>query len=240
MSDISEVEKSVNISLNDVIEIQSNKGKWKNIFIGGHKFTHQKVINDIHYYVCAKYFDRKCSCRLVKRSETDYQIRGTHCHPGNATELPRTEILQTLKATAKTDRSKASVLIATSVGTVNSQVAVSLPPMSQMSRTINRIRNAENIKIPRNTKRIELSEKYTVTKRGDNFLLFDNGSEDDRLLIFGTKDNLRVLKNCFNMHCDGTFDVTPPGFDQMYTIHGKCCLCNTNCIQSTNNSIKFI
>lgn len=204
-----------------VTEIESNKGTWRNIFYDGSKFTHQKLANNIHYYVCANYFDRKCPCRIIKRSESDYILRGDHCHPGNATMRPRTEILQSLKQSAKTDRSKASVLIASAVGTVNSQVAVNLPPVSQIGRTINRVRNKNSIKIPRNVKKIELSEKFTVTKRGENFLLYDNGTEDDRLLIFGTRDNLRVLKNSSVIHCDGTFDVAPPGFDQLYTVHGK-------------------
>lgn len=208
-----------------MIEISSNKGKWNNIFVDGHKFIHQKVVNNTHYYACAKFYDRKCACRLVKRD--DYRIRGEHCHPGNATDRPRTEVMDTLKKTAKTDRSKASVLIASAIGTTNSQVAVKLPPLIQISRTINRVRNADNIRIPRDTRRIELSEKYTVTKRGDNFLLYDNALENDRLLIFGTKDNLRVLKNCSTFHCDGTFDVTPPGFNQLYTLHGNESLINS-------------
>lgn len=172
-------------------------------------------------YVCSKYYDRKCSCRIIKKGESDFILRGEHCHPGDPNIRPRNEILHSLKETAKNDHNKASALIASAVGTVNSQVAVNLPTLSQIGRTINRVRNAENIKIPRNAQRIELSEKYTVTKRGDKFLLYDNGVEDDRLLIFGTRDNIRVLKNCSMFHCDGTFDVTPPGFDQLYTIHGN-------------------
>lgn len=219
MSDNNKVEKKINPE--DVVEVASNKGKWNNIFVDGYKFTHQKVVNGSHYYVCAKYFDRKCQCRLIKKNKNDFICRGEHQHPATASDLPRAEVLLTLKETAKTDRSKARNLIANAVGTVNSQVAVVLPTLSQMGRTVNRVRNAGNIKIPKNAKRIELSEKYTVTPKGDNFLLFDNGNEDNRLLIFGTRDNLRVLKNCASISCDGTFDVTPPGFHQLYTIHGK-------------------
>lgn len=117
MSDINEVEKKIN--LEDVVEIASNKGKWKNVFVDGYKFTHQKVVKECHYYVCAKYFDSKCSSRLIKKSETDYTLRGDHQHPATASDLPRADTLQTLKETAKTE-------------TVNSQVAVVLPTLSQM------------------------------------------------------------------------------------------------------------
>lgn len=210
----------MNINPDEIRELKSNKGKWNIIFYDGYKFIHQNSKDVTHYYVCEKYFDRKCPCRLIKKGE-NYSIRGVHIHPGNAVARPRTEVLSTLKEKAKTDRSKASVLIGSVVGTVNSQVAVSLPPNSQLSRTCNRVRNKDNIVIPKNVKRIEISNQYTVTKKGECFLLFDNGSEDDRLLIFGTRDNLRVLKNCSNIYCDGTFDITPPGFDQLYSVHGN-------------------
>lgn len=79
------------IDAKDIIEIKSNKGKWKNIFYDGHKFVHQREANSAHYYVCAKYFDRKCSCRMVKKNETDYTLRGEHCHPADPNDRHRVE-----------------------------------------------------------------------------------------------------------------------------------------------------
>lgn len=137
--------------------------------------------------------------------------------------MPRAELLDSLKKKAKTDRATAQKLIADAVGTVSSQLAVKLPTMSQISRTISRSRNAEHFAVAKNADGLNLTSKYTNTQRGDNFLLYDNEIEEDRLLIFGTLDNLRVLRNCIEIFCDGTFDICPPSFGQVYTIHGNIC-----------------
>jgi hypothetical protein len=53
------------------------------------------------------------------------------------------------------------------------------------------------------------------TCSGDAFLLH----QDDRMLIFSTTDNLRHLSHADTYFCDGTFEVSPELYYQMYTIH---------------------
>lgn len=205
----------------NIAEVKSNKGCWNNVFVDGYKFNHQKVIKDNHYFVCANYSNKNCKCRLIKTKTGEYKVNGTHNHTPNPTELPRAQILDSLKEKSKSDRASARVLIADAVGTVNSQVAVKLPTMSQIARTINRTRVAGNISTPKTCAELQLTPNYTTTQKGVNFSLFDNAIDEDRLLIFGTNDNLRVLKNSTNIFCDGNFDICPPGFAQVYTIHGN-------------------
>lgn len=59
------------------------------------------------------------------------------------------------------------------------------------------------------------------------FLFFDSGSADpNRFLMFSTTQHLKRLENS-HLFCDGTFDITPDLFHQVYTIHAmiaqKCC-----------------
>lgn len=90
-----------------------------------------------------------------------------------------------------------------------------------MARAANRIRNKENIlKLPKTIAEINLSDKYTVTFKGNRFLLHDNENNENRLLIFATEENLRVLSKCNEWYCDGTFGIVPNMFTQLYTIHG--------------------
>lgn len=112
-------------------------------------------------------------------------------------------------------------MIAEAVGVIGTQIAANLPTCSQMSRTINRVRNAGNpAKDPSKPDKFNLTPEMVKTAKGEDFLLFDNANENDRMLIFGTKENLRILKECTDLFCDGTFDVVPNLFSQLYTIHG--------------------
>lgn len=125
---------------------------------------------------------KKCKCRLIRTGD-DYKVTGDHNHTPTPTDLPRTKILDSLKTKAKTDRVAAQKLIAEAVGPISSQVAVKLPTMSQITRTINLSRNAEHFATAKNSDGLNLSSMYTTTVRGDNFLLHDNGIDEDRLLF---------------------------------------------------------
>lgn len=205
----------------NIAEVKSNKGKWNNIFVDGFKFSHEKENGEKHYYVCACRKTKKCPCRLTKTGDGEYKVNGIHNHPPNPAEHQRAEVLDTIKTKAKVDSAGAQKIIAEAVGLVHSQVASNLPSMSQMGRTVNRMRNATHTIKSNATNGLQLNEMNTKTQKGENFLLYDNEDDDDRLLIFGTQQNLRILKESTAFHCDGTFDIAPPGFNQIYTVHGR-------------------
>ena len=57
----------------------------------------------------------------------------------------------------------------------------------------------------------------------EDFLHYDNGREAGaaRILIFTTARNLQILQRATTWAMDGTFNIAPPLFAQVYTIHAK-------------------
>jgi len=55
---------------------------------------------------------------------------------------------------------------------------------------------------------------------GDQFLKYDSGPSDDRMLIFTTDSYLNFLKWCDTWLVDGTFKSSPSLFSQLFVIHG--------------------
>jgi hypothetical protein len=54
------------------------------------------------------------------------------------------------------------------------------------------------------------------------FLLYDNGTDaTERLLIFSTEEHLHLLGRSETLFMDGTFDVAPKIFAQLYVVHGQ-------------------
>lgn len=86
-----------------------------------------------------------------------------------------------------------------------------------MARTVNRLRNKENLL---RGDEIQLSAEFTVTAKGEKFLLYDNESESNRIIMFATNGNIEMLAKCNEIFCDGTFGIVPTMFSQLYTIHG--------------------
>lgn len=102
---------------------------------------------------------------------------------------------------------------------MDSTVAAALPSLRSMTRMVNRVRSKENIIVnPRNLSELKLAN--ILTEKDAPFLLYDNESADQRLVIFATKANLEILSNADRIFADGTFQVTPHLFNQLYTVHG--------------------
>ena len=67
---------------------------------------------------------------------------------------------------------------------------------------------------------IILEGPWTQTTTGEEFLLFDDG-DNNRIITFGTSQNLIDLANAETLCCDGTFYTCPSQFQQTYTIHAR-------------------
>ena len=74
---------------------------------------------------------------------------------------------------------------------------------------------------------LELPAEFKKTNDGDRFLLYDSYEDESynldcgRILVFGTRENLRVLEKTDIWYLDGTFKVVPTIFFQLFTILGS-------------------
>ncbi|XP_042221586.1 uncharacterized protein LOC121866058 [Homarus americanus] len=64
-----------------------------------------------------------------------------------------------------------------------------------------------------------IPSEYKMTADGEDFLLYDRGPSDQRMLVFSTVQSLRLLENSSDWFADGAFKVVPELFYQLYTIH---------------------
>ena len=65
-----------------------------------------------------------------------------------------------------------------------------------------------------------LPTEYQQINKGNQFILYDSGQDhSNRFIIFGTHENVEMLKNSQIWLADGTFKSTPALFAQVYVIH---------------------
>lgn len=90
-----------------------------------------------------------------------------------------------------------------------------------ITRTIQRVRGSiSNISNPKSLLELQFDDESKKLANGDNFLLYDSGPREDRIVIFGTRKNLSILSQCEFISMDGTLNIAPMLFEQLYTIHG--------------------
>lgn len=63
-----------------------------------------------------------------------------------------------------------------------------------------------------------IPQKYHLTNDEQPFLLYDSGPGGDRILLFSTERNLRLMENCKHWYADGTISTSPSLFTQIYTV----------------------
>ena len=66
---------------------------------------------------------------------------------------------------------------------------------------------------------LELNGSDIQTILNKTFLFYDSGPDPDRIVMFGTRENLDFLETSNIWLADGTFKTVPALFAQLYTIH---------------------
>ena len=128
-----------------------------------------------------------------------------------------------MKREARASNGTTNNIISQSLLGENENVLAKLPKMDTMRRDIRRQRTAHAAYpgIPDDQDTLfPIPHQYIISSTGVVFLQHDNGRED-RMLIFGTGENLNFLQNSENWFMDGTFSTVPPQFAHLYTVHGS-------------------
>lgn len=168
---------------------------------------------------------QKCDVWLktIKREGRHYVANktiNTHNHIPD-TELVRVRKLHTkLKHRARCSMDTAIQIIQQCNQDIPSTSAPYMPSKCAMRTMINRTRNRELPKIPRNLEDLQIPMDYETIER-KQFLIGHYNFDGEVVIIFSTEQNLRLLNQTDFWVMDGTFRCCPVLFYQMYTIHGR-------------------
>lgn len=143
-----------------------------------------------------------------------YILKGdVHRHAGDARKIGKKRAMTKLKIDAKTTRNTTRQIITESIRELNNATAASMPSEKSLVRMVKRYRQKDGVpKNPTNASELILPEEYRKTIKGGDFLLFDShdlSEDEERMLIFGTRQNLAFLAQCDHIYMDGTFTVVP-------------------------------
>ena len=83
-------------------------------------------------------------------------------------------------------------------------------------------KSEENCGSPTCDAEIIIADKFKVTVKGKQFLLFDSAFGDvNRMIIFANHKFFSLLSESETWYADGTFKVVPEYFSNLYTIHAE-------------------
>lgn len=178
------------------------------------------LYNRAYYDKICRYDATHCPGRI--QTVNDRVVKTSlHTHAPDARNYPVHSVVAEMRQEAATAKSSKEIIAnaCSKVKGVVIYVKAALPKISN----IRRLKQKRNIApvTPRLVRELIIDAIFTVTANNENFLLFDNGATDRRIIVFATDANIRFLKECGEWYLDGTFRICPPLFSQIYTIHGR-------------------
>ncbi|XP_052127756.1 uncharacterized protein LOC127750338 [Frankliniella occidentalis] len=170
---------------------------------------------------------KQCNARITTNfAAVEVLLDGTaqHQHQPAHAEVEVREVVSAIRQRALDDPGVAPEAIIRSElrNVVDPEVQMQLPERPALRRMVNRAQNAARPGMPTNLQDIVIVAPYTRTASGERFLHYDSGpGDEERILMFTTKENLRILCMSIILFADGTFKTVPNMFLQMYSIHGE-------------------
>lgn len=191
---------------------------------GGFLYVKDKVVGEVVHWRCELFQKKKCRARLHTRGDEIVRRWKTEhvSHTGDARAVEVAELKEALKRAANDSHLAPKVVVADCLTTASQHAIAALPPISILKRNIHNARRgkAKYPKLPMHRKDLTIPDDLLRTQKGENFLLHDSGyGHADRILIFGTENNLSLLRRAHLWLVDGTFKTAPRLFYQLYTVH---------------------
>ena len=188
---------------------------------GNYLYVFQKDLSDgVQSWECQ--LRRKQQCKAQVKLQND---RKESTSLPLLLAAPKSRLRVAMKRRGETTTDAPQRILSEGFAQVSPAAAVNLPPIAHIGWGIRRhIDNEGNPANPVDRASIPvIPNEFQTTDRGDRFLLYDSGVGDvNRILLFATDQGLNLLSTSDNWFGNGTFDVSPDIFFQVYTIHAMC------------------
>ena len=204
----------------DMKIIQSTRGGQK-LCLQGYMYTKQYCRKESIRWVCVKRNDGCKGSLMTKVDMKDPRESKDHDHPRDRVEIEVTKARQQMKERAEQTREMPMQIHSEIISSINDpDVQSQLPQASTCKKVLQRVRNKKYPKDPSSHEDLEFVGPWALTKEdGERFLLHDNKSTTDRIVIFSTDTGLRKLSESKIWFMDGNFQMAPALFEQLYVIH---------------------
>ena len=208
------------------IEVINTKRGSLKFLIDGYSYVKKKAMkNNKQKYECTDRQKLKCNAYIMVENDQvlTETIPSTHRHAPDAAIIETLKIKEIIKNKAMNTLETPQMIIQT-VASINmdASIAANLPSIENIKRNVRSIRQNMNGKSSNDMN--DMTDKLSTLPDGTSILLYNSfmhfeEKNKNQMLIFGTTESIDVLKNSPHWFADGTFDVCPRAFYQVYTIH---------------------
>ena len=196
--------------------VDTNRGG-KTLHFEGHIYTKiRDGSNGLRFWRCQNH---KAGCLARATSEgSSVIVRREHNHPPNPAQTTTQLAIVGMRKRARDESTSINIIYddqleALSQEQNSADALAQLPSLESIRSSLYRARHENTPILPIHRRDVNLSTRLTKTQSGEDFLLVDDG--DDKILIFATEENLRLISDADAFYIDGTFSTCPSLFFQV-------------------------
>ena len=189
----------------------------------GHLFVKKKNLSGNRIlYECCERQKKICYSTLVYKEKRILSSNSKHTHAPNAAKVEALKIRISCQDRAKSTVETPHQIIQHVSGHLTLETAGSLPSLSNQKRNIRATRTDNICENDGKLENIIKNKRYLAN--GEDFVLYnsfdhENDRDKDQMIVFGTLKSLEYLKKSEHWYADGTFDIAPTAYYQIYSLH---------------------
>ena len=154
-----------------------------------------------------------------------------HSHEPDVKAIEVAKGKAAMKEKAKVSREKPGQILATQLTNLPENIRAELGNPESLKRNIRNTQRGTRPKEPATLSELQIQEEWAPTSGEHPFLVYDNGSQSSqRVIVFGSNEGIRHLAMQREWYLDGTFDVAPKFFKQLYIIRAKLGQSAVSCV----------
>ncbi|KAL0852128.1 hypothetical protein ABMA28_000365 [Loxostege sticticalis] len=184
------------------------KSRKKNdlLFLNGFLYMLNKKCDNVFYWSCVRKRSSSCGAAVTKS-----EFCGGKC---------RKAIIKKKSSDSFDTFDRPGQIIQKVLQNVPRTSASFMPSKEAMRLVIHRERVSNEPKLPKTLNEFIIPDEFNKFE-GEQFLIGHFIDDNDTILVFSTKTNLRLLDKSKFWIMDGTFQCCPDLFYQLYSIHGQ-------------------
>lgn len=173
--------------------------------------------SDLCFWRCEQH-RQGCEARATLEGSS-VVVRKEHNHPPNPAGITTQEAIANTRKRAREENTPINTiyddqLVEISMEDHADDALSQLPSLESLQSTLYRARHETIPHLPTSRRDVEFPDRFTKTLSGSKFL-FVNDGDDDKIVIFTTDENLRLMSEAQEFYMDVTFSTWPAVFAQV-------------------------
>lgn len=198
--------------------VETNRGG-KKMHFDGYVYTkiRDSSTSELRFWRCEQH-RRGCEARATSEGSSAV-VRKEHDHPPNPAGTATQEAIANMRKRARDESTPITSiyddqLVEISLEDHADDALSQLPSFESLRSTLYRSRHEAIPSLPTTRRDVTFPDRYTKTLSGEDFLYVNDG-DDDKIVIFTTDENIKLMSEAQAFYMDGTFSTCPALFAQV-------------------------